>query len=256
MEELPRPIPPHDAHTHSVFSTGADTVADLVRAAEAAGLEAIAITDHVGSDTTDLEARRWEIDRADARSRVAVIPGAQARIADAAGRIVLPDAAGELPLVLAGFGPDTAGIIHEPPASGGRLLDNVFGALTAVVNDGRVDAVASPFNLGRSEAALGPEDLPRAHIRDLARLMAERNVALELSARAWWWHPRLSIDEFERQWSRVLSVFVAEGVKFIAGTDAHCAGEVGNNHFTRRIMRLSGVELSMVVNLRSLAEEA
>ena len=88
---------------------------------------------------------------------------------------------------------------------------------------------------------------------DLARLMVKHEVALELSSRAWWWHPSLSISEFVRLWAATLAVFGHEGVKFVAGTGACSAGEVGNNTFTRRMMRLSGVELSQVVNLRSLA---
>ncbi|MEA3402585.1 MAG: PHP domain-containing protein [Armatimonadota bacterium] len=254
MQDLPQPIPPHDAHTHTVFSDGRDTVRDMVRAAEAAGLEAIAITDHVTLETSDLDVRREEIERVGSRSKVAVIPGAQCRILDATGRLSLPRSAEDLPLVLASFSEETRGICTAVPADRSRLIENAFGALRSAVSGGRVDVLADPFNLGRFEAALTPGDLPRAHIRDLARLMAEHNVALELSARAWWWHPALSVEEFVRDWSGLLGIFASEGVKFVAGTDAHCAGEVGNNHFTRRIMRLSGIELSMAVNLASVAD--
>ncbi|MGC9319265.1 MAG: PHP domain-containing protein [Armatimonadota bacterium] len=254
MQDLPRPIPPHDAHTHTVFSDGRDTVLDMVRAAEATGLEAIAITDHVELETSDLDVRRGETERVGSRSSVAVIAGAQCHIMDVTGRLSLPRSAEDLPLILASFSNDTTGICTNVPADRSRLIENVFGALRAVVSGGRVDVLADPFNLGRSEAALTPQDLPRAHIRDLARLMAEHNVALELSGRAWWWHPALSVGEFVREWSSLLAIFGHEGVKFVAGTNAHCAGEVGNNHFTRRIMRVSGVELSMAVNLASLAD--
>ncbi len=254
MEDLPRPVPPHDAHTHSVLSDGRDTVLEMVRAAEAAGLDAVAITDHVGSETADIDERLRVIDQAAARTPVAVIPGAQCQILDAGGRLsIAPSIAGRLPLVLASFGPDTVGIMREVPADRSKLIDNVVGALSATIESELVDVIAEPLNLGRPPAVLNPADIPRAWIRDIGRLMAEREVALELSARAWWWHPDLSIGEFLRQWSSVLGVFNREGVKFVAGTNAHCAGEVGNNHFTRRVMRLSGIELSQVVNLRSLA---
>ncbi|MFW6156649.1 MAG: hypothetical protein ACOC7J_04965, partial [Armatimonadota bacterium] len=109
------------------------------------------------------------------------------------------------------------------------------------------------FNLGRFPAPMSPADLPPAYVRDLARLMVKHEVALELSARAWWWHPGLGIGEFARAWSSILAVFAIEDVKFVAGTAARSAAGVGNNYFTRRIMRLSGIELSQVVNLRSLA---
>jgi putative hydrolase len=256
MEDLPRPIPPHDAHTRTVLSDGADTVAVMVRAAEALGLDAIAITDEVRLDTSkdELAARRQQIQQVASRSSIAVIPGGECEVLDVTGRISLPPGAEErLPLVLASIGPKTRGIAREVPASGSRMMENVFGAYSSVVCEERVDVIADPFNLGRFPAPLGPADLPRAHVRDLARLMVKHEVALELSARAWWWHPSLSIGEFERAWSSILAVFAIEDVKFVAGTGARSAAGVGNNYFTRRIMRLSGIELSQVVNLRSLA---
>ncbi|MGI5818321.1 MAG: hypothetical protein ACOX9R_09495 [Armatimonadota bacterium] len=256
MEDLPRPIPPHDAHTRSVLSDGADAVSAMSRAAEAIGLEAIAVTDPVRLDTSreDLEERVAEIERVASRSSVRVIPGGECELLDSTGRLSLPPRAEEaLPLVLAAIGPKTRGIAREVPASRSRLLENVFGAYSAVVREERVDVIADPFNLGRFPAPLGPADLPRAYVRDLARLMVKHEVALELSARAWWWHPSLSLGEFARAWSSILAVFAIEDVKFVAGTGARSAVEVGNNYFTRRMMRLSGIELSQVVNLRSLA---
>ena len=254
MQDLPRPVPPHDAHTHTSFSDGRDTVGAMVNAAEAIGLEAIAITDAVGLENSDLKTRLTEIERVAARSSIAVIPGVECTILDADGRISLPARAeDDFPLVLASISERTIGIGIDVPASHSKLLDNVFGTLSAVVRDGRVKVIADPFNLGRFAAPLGPSDLPRAHVRDLARLMVKHEVALELSARAWWWHPSLSVTEFVRSWASMLGIFSHERVKFVAGTGARSAGEVGNNTFTRRIMRLSGVELSQVVNLRSLA---
>jgi histidinol phosphatase-like PHP family hydrolase len=228
----------------------------MVRAAEAVGLDAIAITDEVRLETSreELSQRVEEIRRVSDRSSIAVIPGGVCELLDATGRLSLPpDAEHDLPLVLAAIGPTTRGIAREVPASGSRMLENVFGAYSAVVRERRVDVIADPFNLGRFQAPLGPADLPRAHVRDLARLMVKHEVALELSARAWWWHPGLKMGEFERAWASVLAVFAIEDVKFVAGTGARSAAAVGNNYFTRRMMRLSGIELSQVVNLHSLA---
>jgi histidinol phosphatase-like PHP family hydrolase len=185
---------------------------------------------------------------------VAAIFGAECELLDATGRLSLPPGAeDDLPLVLATIGPNTRGIAREVPASRSRLLENVFGAYSAVVREERIEVLAEPFNLGRFPAPLGPADLPRAYVRDLARLMVKHEVALELSARAWWWHPALSLGEFARAWASILAVFAIEDVKFVAGTSATSAAAVGKNYFTRRMMRLSGIELSQVVNLRSLA---
>lgn len=256
MEELPRPIPPHDAHVHTVYSDGVGTVRDMVRAAEASGLDAVAITDHADAHTTDLDERMRAVEAAAARSSVAVATGVELTILDYHGRLSIPGGLGRAQVVLVGLGMETRGIATEVPADRARLMEHVFEAYRAAVDSGHANVLAHPFNLGRFPAPLTPEELPRAWLRDLARLMVDREVMLELSATAWWWHPDLSVSEFVRQWAEVLRVFAAEDVRFIAGTNAHSPQAVGNNHFTRRLMRLAGIELSQVVNLRALAQRA
>ncbi|MFW5867049.1 MAG: PHP domain-containing protein, partial [Armatimonadota bacterium] len=104
MEDLPRPIPPHDAHTRTVFSDGRDTVAAMVRAGEALGLDAVAITDSVRLDTSfdEIAARVAEVRRVAEGAGIAVIAGGECELLDSTGRLSLPPGAeDELPLVLA-----------------------------------------------------------------------------------------------------------------------------------------------------------
>jgi len=252
--DLPRPVPPHDAHTHTTFSDGRNSVAEMVQMAEAVGLEALAITDHVRPDTSDLDLRIAEIRRAGEGSPVVVLPGAEVPIMDASGRLGIgPSQADRLGLVLAEITATTEGIATNIPASPGRLLDNIFDALEAVVAGGLARALAHPFNLGRFDAALSPEDLPRSRLRGLARLMVEHSVAFEIMNHMCWWFPSLSVEEFTRQYADLLRIFGEENCKFIVGSDAHCAHGVGNTWWSRRVMRVAGVELSQVVNLRALA---
>lgn len=253
MEDLPRPIPPHDAHVHTVRSDGAGTVTEMVRAAEAVGLDAIGIADHADTRTTDLEQRVREVEAAATGSVVAIVPGVELTILDDRGRLALPGGLDRTRVVFAGLGMETEGIATAVPADRTRLMEHIFAAYHAVVESHHVNALANPFNLGRFAAPLTPEELPRAWLRDLARLMADRDVMFELNATSWWWHPDLSVSEFLRQWVGVLRIFAVEDVRFIAGTNAHSPRAVGNNHFTRRLMRLTGIELSQVVNLRGLA---
>ncbi len=254
MRDLPRPIPPHDAHTHTVFSDGRATVREVALAAEAVGLDSVAITDLAAADAGSIDERVDEIERVAGDSEVAVLAGVELPILDANGRLALP--AGDLTrlrLVLAGLSGETEGIAAEVPADRSRLVDRVFAAYTAVVESGHVNVLARPFNLGRFPAPLTPDELPRAWVRDLARLMADRGVMFELVADAPWWHPDLSAVDFMLQWVPLLQVFARHEVRFVAGTGAREPAAVGNNHFTRRIMRLAGIELSQLVNLRGLA---
>ena len=254
MIDLPHPVPPHDAHTHTSFSDGRNTVAEMVQVAEAVGLDALAITDHISPETSDLEQRIAEIERVAATTRVAVLAGAEAPILAADGRLgISASQAARLKLVLAEIGGGTIGIATDPPASPGRLMDNIFDALEAVVSGGVARVLAHPFNLGRFEAAVYPDDLPRSRLRNLARLMSQRNVAFEIMNHMCWWFPGMPVEEMTRQYASVLSIFGQENCKFVVGSDAHCAHGVGNTWWSRRVMRVAGVELSQVVNLRALA---
>ncbi|MGH3467840.1 MAG: PHP domain-containing protein, partial [Thermocrispum sp.] len=59
-----------DLHAHTVMSDGTDTPAELVRAAAAAGLDVVAITDH---DTT----AGWEQAAAALPAGLTLVPGAE-----------------------------------------------------------------------------------------------------------------------------------------------------------------------------------
>jgi len=247
-------MPPHDAHTHTTFSDGRNSVLENVRMAEAVGLECVAITDHLGLDTTDLDERLRAVSRAAGHSPVAVLAGGQCTILDPDGRVSISSTdARRLRWVIAGFDSATQGVGREVPADPSRVLDNVFRALENVVRGGLVDALAHPLNLGRFQAVFHPDELPRARLRDLARLMFDREVAFEIMNHMHTWYPDLSVAEFTRQYADLLRIFQQENVKFVVGSDAHSARAVGNTSWCRRVMRLARIELSQVVDLASLA---
>ena len=79
--------------------------------------------------------------------------------------------------------------------------------------------------------------------------MYQEEVAFALSNRAWWWYPQLSVEQFTEEFSRLLGIFSKAGVKFIAGSDAHCAAGVGNMRYVRQLMQHAGLELSQLVDL-------
>jgi len=92
----------HDLHTHTTWSDGAHTVAEQVLQADAVGLEALAITDHVFPDQglSDPHAmeRYLACVRGEARrSACLVLAGAEATILDCSGTVsISPEAAAQL----------------------------------------------------------------------------------------------------------------------------------------------------------------
>lgn len=245
---------PYDGHVHTTFSDGRDTLADCVRAAEAAGLRCLAITDHFyhqpGASPPD-----WTkaIIQTDAASPVTVVPGAEVVILNPDGDVsITREAARYFRWIIADFGTRTAGVGFAVPATVQGLLKNVEQAMARAASNPLVDAIAHPFNLGRWEARLNPEDLPEEMLRRIAEAMAANECAYELSAQAWWWYPDLAVDEYLRQITPVLRVFSNTGVYFAVGSDAHSACGVGNMAFAERMMREAGITRDQLIDLEAL----
>lgn len=246
--------PPYDGHVHTTFSDGRDTLADCVRAAEAAGLRCIAITDHFYHQPgADPAAWARAIMQADAASPVAVVPGAEVVILNPDGELSISrEEARHFRWILGDFGSLTAGIGREVPATVRRFLENVERAMVKAAANPILDAIAHPFNLGRWEAKLNPEDIPEDMLRRIAEAMAANECAYELSAQAWWWHPDISVEDYLRQITPILRIFSEAGVYFTVGSDAHSACGVGNVSFALRMMREAGVTRDQLIDLEAL----
>ncbi|MBC7287831.1 MAG: PHP domain-containing protein [Armatimonadetes bacterium] len=245
---------PYDGHVHTTASDGRNSAAECVRAAEAVGLRAIAITDHLfASGTRDLEEYVKVLARLDASSSVTVIPGVEATILNPRGDVSISVwEARLLRWVLVDFGSYSDGIARNPPVTREALLKNIEQAMCGAAANPAVDAIAHPFNFGRFAVRLDPSELPKDMLARIANAMAEHNCAFELMNQAYWWYPELSVDEFVNQFAPVIALFADAGVNFVVGSDAHSVCGVGNLQFSRRLMRAAGVENDMLVDLEAL----
>lgn len=243
---------PYDAHVHTTNSDGHNPLASCVRAAEAVGLSCVAITDHYWGGEPLAE---WvkAIAQADAASPVTVVPGVEAVISDASGRVSIDREQGQLVRwVLADFGARTEGIGINPPATIEGFLHNVETAMCGAARNPVVDAIAHPFNLGRFPARANPEDLPRDLLVRVADTMAANGCSYEIMNQAFWWHPDLSVVEYVAQIVPVLHVFADAGVNFVVGSDAHSCGAVGNLGFCKRLMDAAGLGMEHLIDLQEL----
>ena len=241
---------PYDAHIHTDATGGRDSLAEVIRAAEAQGLELAVIAAGQTDGGDDLRDRVREIVEADGMSTVLVVPAIETEMGDARGTIALSASLGGLaPVVYAALGGRTQGIAFDPPASKQRYLNNIFEALLSAVENPLVTALARPFNIGQFPAPLPPSQMPRSGLSDLAAAMDENGVAFELSNRMHWWFPEVSVDEFIGEYAALVSVFSQRNVKFVVSSDARSAGAVGNQGFVLRLMEAAGVERSQVIDL-------
>lgn len=194
-----------DLHTHTFFSDGDLVPYELIRRAEAAGYEALAITDHVDSSNIDL-----------------VVP----RIVDAIGKI-----RNYVSLeVIAG-----AEITHAPPQMIQELVKEArrLGAGIVVVHgETLVEPVAPGTNRAAIEAAADILAHPGLISEDELLLAKERGVTLEITARK---GHSLANGHVAKQAIRL-------GVPLCINTDAHSPSDLITKDFARRILLASGIE--------------
>ncbi len=243
----------YDAHVNLDAASETSEVGQFVRAAEAAGLQAVALVTSyaaAGSSAADAAERLRVVASA---SRVQVIPALQTEILDTSGRIRAPASICQsFPLVLVNLGEQTAAVGHDVPVRWAQLIDNIFASLMGAIGTGLVNVLAYPFNLGRFPAPVTPGELPTDRVEELGDAMAAAEVACELCNRAWWWYPDLSVDEFTEEFARVLQAFSRCGVKFIAGSDCSDINGVGNLRYVQRLMQEAGIQRSQLVDIAQL----
>ncbi len=227
-----------------------------MRAAEAVGLRAVAITDHYwGGEAERLEAQVRELARLDAASEVAVLPGAEATILNPRGDVSISEReARMLRWVLVDFSGHTDGIARNPPVSRRALIENIERAMCEAAANPLVDAIAHPFNLGRWAVQLQPEELPRDMLGRVAEAMALHSCAFEIMGQAYWWYPELSVGDFVAQFVPVVQIFAEAGVNFVVGSDAHSVCGVGNLTFCEWVMDEAGIGVEMLVDIEAVNE--
>lgn len=240
----------YDAHTHTTFSDGRNSVIENARAAEAAGLEAVVITDHIFGPVDWLDRMLAEIEEADASCDVKVLAGAEGTILNAAGQVsIAEDFADRLDFVLVDFSGRTQGIGLDPPASASRLIANVVSAITKACQNPVVDAIAHPLNLGRFEAVLSPVDFGATPLIEMATAFAKTGTAFEIMNQTPWWFPDHPVERITGEYADLLHLFKQYGVGFVLGSDAHSAGAVGNLRWCYRVMQAAGIDRQHLVDI-------
>ena len=213
-----------DFHVHTMYSDGVGTAAAMVEAAEARGLEAVAITDHgpelsVGTPREKLTPMLQDIRLAKEDAGIPVLAGIEANVVDEGGTIdVDEDFIGKLDILMIG--------IHR--LGGARdsveLARDYLERSIHAIERHKIDVLAHPFYF---HSDLAPHLLPE-DLKNFARLAAERGAAMEVNMKY-----RVPNNEF-------LRLCLREGVKLSIGTDAHTTGEVGRVDWALGVLRHIG----------------
>ena len=208
-----------DLHTHSIFSDGALVPSELVRRAEAKGLEAIGITDHCDASNLDFIVPRIVAvaDQLNAVNRIVLVPGVE--------------------------------LTHVPPVHVAGLADKArsLGAKVIVVHG---ETIAEPVAAGTNHAALEADVDILAHPgliseQDVATAAA-KGILLEISGRKG--HCLTN--------GHVARLAKAYGARLILDSDSHAPSDLIDEEMAGRIAIGAGLTMDdfqqMQENARSL----
>ena len=226
-----------DAHVHTGFAAGRDSVGVVVSAADQAGLTALTFADQVGPDTTWLPAYADAVRRARRRTELTLRVAAEVEIVQPDGWLAWPAdlsqleavsvAVSRLPLADGPVGPrDVRALLAAGELTPEQVAETLIVATVRGVE--RASRYA-PTQLARPLSLLGPGGPGRRRGRPRTCSPpwpppAARPVRPSRSARRGAVRPP--------SWSATLH---AAGVTLVAASDARYAGEVGRWQYLRRV---------------------
>ena len=225
-----------DAHVHTGFAAGRDSVGVVVSAADQAGLTALTFADQVGPETTWLSAYADAVRRARQRTELTLRVAAEVEVVQPDGWLAWPAdlshleavsvAVSRLPLTGGLHGPrDVRAMLATGELTGEQVAEGLVGATVQGLERASRYAptqLARPLSLlaqvGLDDAVLTP-DLTGA----LAAACRETGTVVEIS------------EVWRSPSPRVVAMLRAAGVAMVAASDARYATEVGHWQYVRRV---------------------
>jgi DNA polymerase (family 10) len=221
-----------DLHTHSLYTDGRASIAEMVRRAQEIGLEYIAITDHSrrvamthGLEPKRLREQRREIDRIRRKlAGITLLHGIEVDILED-GTLDLPnEALAELDWVVASV---HYKLEHNPAEMTRRLLK--------AIRNPNVDAIGHP-----SGRLLGHREPSQFDLREILRVAREEGCALEVNSRP----DRLDLNDTACMAAK------QAGVKLVISSDAHSPRDFDLLEYGVNQARRGWIEKKDILNTR------
>jgi putative hydrolase len=225
-----------DGHVHTAFSSGRDSVSELVASAEQAGLTELTFADKVGPDTGWLAPYLASIQRAQQRTELVLRRGAEVEAIGVDGWLAFPSDLNGLEVISVGLSrlPLPAGLLTADAvrasieAGAMRPLDVVDQLVTVTALAVERVSRYAPTRLARpldflNRAGIDEAVIPEASIAELVAACRANGTVVEVSER----HRLPS--------SRLARAFLDGGVRLVAASDAHRAAEVGRFRYVREV---------------------
>ncbi|MDT5032815.1 MAG: putative hydrolase [Actinoplanes sp.] len=225
-----------DAHVHTGFAAGRDSVGVVVSAADRAGLTALTFADQVGPDTTWLPAYADAIGRARRRTEMTLRVAAEIEVVRQDGWLAWPADLGQLeavsvavsrlPLATGPLGPRAVrSLMTAGDLTGAQVAEIVVNATIKGMERASRYAptqLARPLSL-LSQVGIDEDEVTADVIAALAAACRATGTAVEIS------------EVWRSPAPRMVERLRAADVSLLAASDARYAGEVGQWQYLRRI---------------------
>ncbi|GIM92346.1 hydrolase [Paractinoplanes toevensis] len=225
-----------DAHAHTGFAAGRDSVGVVVSAADRAGLTALTFADQVGPDTTWLPAYADAVRRAQLRTEMTLRVAAEVEVVQPDGWLAWPAdlgpleaisvAVSRLPLATGPLAPrEVRAMLSAGELTAEQVAESVIVATVRGLERASRYAptqLARPLSLlaqvGLDDAAITPD-----MVDALAAACRETGTIVEVSEA--WRCPS----------ARIVALLRAARVTLVPASDARYAAEVGQWQYLRRV---------------------
>jgi putative hydrolase len=225
-----------DAHVHTAFAAGHDSISVLVAAAETAGLTEVTFADRVGPDTSWLPSYLATIQRAQQRTDLALRRGVEVEAIGVDGWLAFPaDLSGlevisvglfRLPMPSGLLGPETVRAnLANGTLDAAEVVDRLVSVICLAMD--RVGRYA-PTTLARPLEFLAQAGMPDSAVSDAA--IDEIVSACRATGTA------VEVSERHRMPTRRFVRALAEaGVRMVAASDAYAARDVGRWQYVAEV---------------------
>jgi putative hydrolase len=228
--------PAADAHVHSGFAAGHDSIGTLVTAASLAGLTRLTFADQVDSETSWLPAYRESVLRAQRRTEMDLRISAEIEVIRADGWLAFPADLGGLDAVTVAVSrlPIGTRLVGLPDAramlaSGAlRAADAVELVVSATIMGVERASRYAPTQLARplsllAELGIDDGDIEESLLRECVEGCRVTNTTVEVS------------EAWRRPSARMAQMCSAAGVPLAAASDARYAAQVGRWRYVRQL---------------------
>lgn len=225
-----------DAHVHTGFAAGRDSIGVIVSAADRAGIGTLTFADQIGPDTSWLPAYADAIARARRRTELTLRVAAEVEVVQQDGWLAWPAdlgpleavsvAVSRLPLATGPIGPrEVRALLSTGDLTGEQVAEIV---VTATIKGIERAARYAPTQLARplsllTQVGVDEDAVTAATFDALAGACRATGTAVEISEA--WRSPS----------PRMVERLRAAGVSLLAASDARYAAEVGQWQYLRRI---------------------